>query len=356
MDSQLLFRLWAKMESPSGLLFQFLSTVLAPAEWLYLCLVASRRNRVISRAVTPGVPVISVGNLTVGGSGKTVFVEWLASRLGELGFHPGIVFRGYRSPSHHPRVVTSADPFQFGDEPALLSQRGFPVSIGKDRVAAMNLLLSTLSDPADCIILDDGFQYWSLRRTADLVLWDVSQGFWTHALPRGPLREPLSAVGRADAIIFSRSQNCSDRVLTSFEQIFRQNSFTGPFFRMEIYGIPEGDPPEPALYVVGTGNPGAVIQSLRWEGRVIPLIFPDHTDYNPAALFRIRGAVKRHRAKAILTTHKDLIKLRDTDPGAPVIPVNVSVVVPDEADFLRWLSERIPPPSPSGAGKSEEAS
>lgn len=356
MNSQTLYSLFGRLQSDSAVSARIFSACLAPLESLYLVLLNSRKSRALSRQETLPLPVISVGNLTVGGSGKSVFVLWLASRLTELGIRPAIVARGYRGHISTPQIVSSSDPLRFGDEPALFHSLGFTVSVGKNRYEAARLLLAESGHPPDCIILDDGFQYWSLFRNADIVLYDVSQGLWTHCLPRGPLREPLTALARASAIFLSRSQDLPESAVANFEQIFRKNCFQGPVFRMEIFGVPETIPDEPVVYVVGTGNPGAVLQSLRWHGQIMPLVFPDHEAYGPASLSRIRTAVKTLRARSVIATRKDFIKLQGRDLGAPLIPVNTRVAIPEESAFFQWLFRQVPAlrnpdPNPSSAPK-----
>ncbi|MHA2621371.1 MAG: tetraacyldisaccharide 4'-kinase [bacterium JZ-2024 1] len=336
-----MFHIWANLQSGSSLVFRVASVALAPVESAYVTGVRRRLSRARTRIQRLPLPVVSVGNLCVGGSGKTAFVQWIAGALKNRGITTGIVFRGYRSRTHKPRMVTRSDALEFGDEPALLHRLGFPVAVGRDRVAAARKLINGSASQPDCLILDDGFQYVSLYREVNILLYDVSHGLWVRCLPRGPLREPLSSVSRATVLILSRARSAPSGTLETFEQVFRKNLFGGPIFRMDIYGVPETEPSEPALYVVGTGNPESVVHSLQWSGKVIPLIFPDHERYGTGTVREIRRAVLTHRARSILTTRKDGIKLEGLDLGAPIIPVNTTLVLDDEESLIRMILDKI---------------
>ena len=179
---------------------------LAPFSWLYGRIVAARRGafesgrRRVSRA---GAPVIVVGNLTVGGTGKTPMVAWLAWQLGALGRKVGIASRGYGSTHAGTQLVdASADWRAFGDEPVLLQRRtGVPVVVDADRVAAAQRLV-TLG--ADVILCDDGLQHLRLARDFELVVIDGARGLGNgRLLPAGPLREPAARLGAVDAVIIN---------------------------------------------------------------------------------------------------------------------------------------------------------
>ena len=145
------------------------------------------------------MPVIVVGNITVGGTGKTPLVLWLAAFLAQHGMRPGIVSRGYGSDAAQPRPVTPTPiPARFGDEPVLLAQRsGCPVWIGADRVAAARALLAAHRD-CDVIVSDDGLQHYRLARDVEIAVIDGARGLGNGLmLPAGPLREPASRVARS---------------------------------------------------------------------------------------------------------------------------------------------------------------
>ncbi len=177
---------------------------LVPLSLLYGAVSGSRRYlyaKGLRRATRLARPVIIVGNLTVGGTGKTPLVCWLAARLGELGFHPGVVTRGYGGSANSVRLIQpSDDPRVVGDEPLLLVRRTqVPVAIGGNRPAAAQLLVG---QGCDVIVSDDGLQHYALARDCEVVVIDGDRRFgngWL--LPAGPLRETRSRLAVADAVV-----------------------------------------------------------------------------------------------------------------------------------------------------------
>jgi tetraacyldisaccharide 4'-kinase len=181
----------------------WLSQPLRPLGWLYGGIVrlrrtAYRRGWLASQRLP--VPVIIVGNLTVGGTGKTPLVLWLAAFLRRRGLNPGIVIRGYGgTATDWPRVVpTNGDPFELGDEAVLLARRSTAaVAAGPDRVAAARLLLQR--NGCDIIVADDGLQHYRLQRDLEILVVDASRGLGNgRCLPAGPLREPRSRLREVD--------------------------------------------------------------------------------------------------------------------------------------------------------------
>ena len=181
----------------------WLSTVLSPLSLIFSTVVAVRQrlyaNQVKKTTHFP-VPVIVVGNITVGGTGKTPFVIWLTQVLRELGYTPGIVTRGYGAKRRcaPKRVQENSDPEQVGDEAVLLQQRTqCPVVVGADRVKAVRLLLAETA--CDIVISDDGLQHYRLGRTLEIALIDGERRFGNGLLlPAGPLREPITRLRQVD--------------------------------------------------------------------------------------------------------------------------------------------------------------
>ena len=179
---------------------------LAPLSWLFGAVVAIRRDLYRSgllRSERLAVPVIVIGNISVGGTGKTPLVLWLVTRLRDAGYHPGVITRGYGGISQHPRAVhADCDAKLCGDEPVLLARRsGCPVWIGKDRPAAARALLAANPD-CNLIISDDGLQHYRLARDFEIAVVDGGRGHgngWM--LPAGPLREPPSRLTTVDAVV-----------------------------------------------------------------------------------------------------------------------------------------------------------
>ena len=158
--------------------------------------------RGVLRSQQMPVPVIVVGNLTVGGSGKTPLTLWLAQRLRAAGHRPGIVTRGYRGSERLQEVHPHSAPAQAGDEAVLLARRaGCPVFAGRDRVAAARALLRAHS-ACDVLLSDDGLQHYRLARAFEIAVIDGARGFGNGLLlPAGPLREPRSRLREVDAIV-----------------------------------------------------------------------------------------------------------------------------------------------------------
>ena len=181
-------------------------TLLAPFSWVYGRVVAARRDAFAAgkrAAVRVGCPVIVVGNLSVGGTGKTPMVAWLAWQLGALGKKVGIASRGYGSGARHAQQVhQGADWHAFGDEPMLLQRRtGVPVVVDADRVAAAQRLIEL---GCDAILCDDGLQHLRLARDFELVVIDGERGLGNgRLLPAGPLREPAARAASVDAVVIN---------------------------------------------------------------------------------------------------------------------------------------------------------
>lgn len=183
-----------------------LGWLLWPVAALYRTAAVLRRalyRRGVLHSVDPGVPVVVVGNLTVGGTGKTPCVVWLANTLEKRGLSVGIVTRGYGGKtSDWPQWVTGAsDPGEVGDEPVLLAQRtGSPVAAGPDRVEAAQFLLERCK--VDVVLADDGLQHYRLARRVEIAVVDGQRGLGNGlCLPAGPLREPPQRLDSVDAIV-----------------------------------------------------------------------------------------------------------------------------------------------------------
>jgi len=282
-----------------------LHLILLPLSLLFWLLAAARRalyRSGILRSVKLPVPVIVVGNITVGGSGKTPFTLWLAQQLIEEGWHPGIISRGYRGRATSPQAVSPFDsPADTGDEPLLMAQRELcPVWIGRDRPAAAHALLAAHPE-CDVILSDDGLQHYRLRRDAEIAVVDGNRRFGNgFLLPAGPLRELPSRLEKVDAVVVN-STNGDDG--------------GGRGYAMRLHGEvfhnllnPEStqtaaDFNAARLHAIaGIGHPERFFRYLERLGLTItrhPL--PDHHRYTPADLALAE-------ADAILMTEKDAVK------------------------------------------------
>jgi tetraacyldisaccharide 4'-kinase len=283
--------------------------------------------------------VISVGNLTVGGTGKTPMVLWLAEKLIAEGQHPAILTRGYRgsSPRNDGGLPAS-------DEVALLRSRlggHAQLGVGKDRYASGQVLQR---HGAKWFILDDGFQHLALQRDADVVLIDGRDPFGGgKLLPCGRLREPPAALRRASVVVITRSEHAP-----AVESLVRRNTQAPIFYaQAELQTVLRA----PALAVewplaeraaarvfafCGIGNPGAFFGDLRRWGFSVAgeRSFRDHHRYSPSDLAALERAAEAVRADALICTEKDVFNLRDTGAGRlPVYACRIGLVLSDAARF-----------------------
>ena len=309
---------------------------------LFRALVALRRGLYRSgllRSERLPVPVVVVGNITVGGSGKTPLVIHLGLGLRKLGRRPGIVSRGYRGGGTEvAEVLPGSDPAVFGDEPVLLARRsGCPVFVGRDRPAAARALIATHPE-CDLILADDGLQHYRLQRDIELAVFDRRGVMNGWCLPAGPLREPVWRLSQVDAVVINGSAVAPAPTVDC--PLFRMNLLGEKFHRLDNPQI-EYSPADLAgrnLHAVaGIGAPERFFEQLRTMGlNFIAHSFPDHHDFCPADL--------DYAGDAILTTEKDAVKLAQISLPLPVwvLPVTAEVS-PDLAAFvLEKLNGRPP--------------
>lgn len=273
--------------------------------------------------------VVSVGNLTVGGTGKTPIVILLAQWLLANGQRVAILSRGYKRMSREAHLLVSsgskrlANPSQAGDEPFLIAQRcpQAVVAVGADRVSLGRWVLE--QHPVDCLILDDGFQHLALHRDVDLVLLDATDAAGLDALlPAGRLREPLTGLDRASAIIITRAEVRQDvdgmlsylrdvvrSPLPAIEVVFR------PVLLVSIIAEEQQSVgwglKRKAWLVSGIGNSPSFRRSAESIGIEIvgESAFEDHHHYTPSEIEHIRKAMQGTESEIVLTTEKDGGKL-----------------------------------------------
>ena len=281
----------------------WLGILLAPLGWLY-CAIARLRRWAYARgwlaSYAVPVPVIVVGNLTVGGTGKTPLVLWLAEHLRARGHRPGIVLRGYRSQrAEHPRrVPTDADPSRYGDEAVLLAQRArCPVMVGRDRVAAAHALVEECG--CDWVVSDDGLQHHRLQRRLEILVVDGQRGFGNgRCLPAGPLREPVSRRQEVDLVI-DNGRSSADGFAMQLEPAAAVN-LRDPACQRALSGFAG----QPVTAVAGIGHPQRFFAMLRQCGLDIePRPYPDHHRFTAADL-------QDWPPGPVLMTEKDAVKCR----------------------------------------------
>ncbi len=282
-----------------------------------------RRDRTHRRRLD--FPVISIGNITAGGTGKTPMVLYLAAKLKSTGWKPGILTRGYGRHSPHPHQVAAAGAHlpveQSGDEPQIfLREAVAPVGIGPDRWYVGGLLQHEFG--VNVAVLDDGFQHARLARNRDIVLVDALDPFGGgYPLPLGRLREPLAGLSRADIFVITRSE--FGRLTGTAEHLLRKYNPRAPIFRARARpdawvsaATGESLPANALPYsrvagFCGLGNPGYFWCTLAALGiEAAPRAeFEDHHSYTPREL-RLMGRQFRDEAvEAIVTTEKDLVNL-----------------------------------------------
>lgn len=339
--------------------------VLYPFSLLYGGAVECRNglyNRNLLHAHRLPCPVISVGNITVGGTGKTPTVIMLAKLLLTHGYHPAILSRGYGGTKGSGVLVVSdgksvlADHRAAGDEPVLIARSvpAVPVITGANRHLAGFTAIDRFG--ADTLILDDGFQHRALTRDVDIVLLDAARPFGNgHLLPRGPLREPPKNLSRASVIVITDTEpdrkeednlNATLAVhapaATLFHGFRRASEITDGFLSTTIPA--ESLAHEKVLAFSGIASPEGFQKTLASLcGRLIRFIaFPDHHRYRRSNIDDILRIARESTADRILTTEKDAVKLVDfPDFVRNISVVRIEMNIHPAAAFEHTILERI---------------
>ncbi len=294
-------------------------------------------------------PVISVGNLVTGGSGKTPVVAAVAAVLCRLGQRPAILSRGYGRSRLAPGIVVVTDgtgPLvpveQSGDEPQMLARdiRGVPIVVAADRARAGQVAIDRFESTV--LILDDGFQHLRLERTIDLLVLS-SADLAEKLLPSGRLREPVSAASAADAVLAYGSA-------ADAEQLARRVGVAHSFCvtprylpLLALHGVLPAD--KRVVAVAGIARPQRFFDALRKQGydvaREFP--FPDHHWFTTADVREIEAKVRELGASAVVTTAKDAMRLERYRSGltSPWAILPLSVFVEPSAEFEAWLVSRL---------------
>lgn len=286
----------------------WLAAMLMPLSWVFGFVVAARRalyGRGALWSGRAGLPVVVVGNITVGGAGKTPLVIALAEALVARGRKPGIVSRGHGGCEQRAREVRlSDDPAVVGDEPLLLAATGCPVWIGRDRLAAARGLRE--AHPAcDVVLSDDGLQHYRLARDVEIAVVDGARGLGNGLLlPAGPLREPASRLDDVDAVVNLVSHRTSTVTTRGPRQLKMTHVPVG--WRNLAHTSRLADPsswPKGTVHAIaGTGNPQRFFDLLATLGiDAIPHAFPDHHAF-------VREDLELPGAETILMTAKDAVK------------------------------------------------
>jgi tetraacyldisaccharide 4'-kinase len=314
--------------------------LLAPLELVYGSLVRARNARFDRMAVRRlRWPVVSVGNLSVGGAGKTPLVICLARLLERAGIHPDVLSRGYgRSRKTAERVDAEGSAEQFGDEPLLIARAtALPVYVGASRYEAG--LLAERELPVEAVhLLDDGFQHRQLARNLDIVVVHPSD-LRERLLPAGRLREPLSGLGRANVIVLRQEDK---QLETSLRAYTRKECLFWRIRRTVSLAIPS----RRAVAFCAIARPSEFFAALAESGveMVERISFRDHHRYTAADIERLAKLGQRHGCDAFVITGKDEVKLdaamrQRLNVVAPLRTAALTVELEDESAVLGQLRE-----------------
>lgn len=319
----------------------FLATLVAgfllPLSWLY-CAVAAIRRKIyqlkLKKSYAASVPVVVIGNIVAGGSGKTPLLISVCEFIKENGFKPGVVSRGYGGKVTTTKQVLENDSAALvGDEPLMIYQRTkVPVVVGADRVAAVKHLLE--NNQCDIVLSDDGLQHYRMQRNVEIAVVDSKRGFGNgFCLPAGPLRERVSRLDDVDLVVYNGIQDsgsdidsagagaeaCSyslkfiDICHLSCNEIASLSSFTDKTVHA----------------VAGIGNPAGFFSQLRDDGvEVIEHAFSDHHDY-------LQADFSGWDNDCIIMTEKDAVKCRNLSlPDAWFVRVEADISKPLESQLI----------------------
>lgn len=343
--------------------------VLSGLSGLYGAVVNDRNGMYNRRATDPrivvdvDVPVISIGNITVGGTGKTPMVSYVCSYFLKKGMKPVVLSRGYKAKDNKISTIVSdgtnilVTPEESGDEAYLLAKKlpGCAVVIGRSRIQSAQIAVEQLK--ADVLVMDDGFQHRKLNRDLDIVLLDATNPFgYENVLPRGLLREPLSGLNRADLVILTKTDQVESVDLTAIEERLRRlapqlrwvssvhNPQTPLLLRDWKNGsvsqdnfLPEG---QPLLAVSAIGNPASFTKTIHSAGYTVidELSFRDHHNYSDKDVLFILAKANATGVKGIVITEKDAVKLmkfdQAVDSAIPFYVLPIGITITENDDFL----------------------
>lgn len=297
--------------------------ILLPLSWLY-CTVSVIRRKLyqynLKKSYPSPSPVVVVGNIVAGGSGKTPLLIALCERMKEKGFSPGVVSRGYGGSFIGLKQVADDDPAELvGDEPLMVRQRTkVPVVVGADRAAAVSFLLQ--KNACDIVFSDDGLQHYRMRRDLEIAVVDEKRRFGNgYCLPAGPLREPVSRLESVDLVVYNAANTTTAETCCynlHFSTLYPLASGMGSGEESSLSAFKD----KVVHAVAGIGNPARFFAQLREHDiEIIEHAFVDHHSYT-------QDDFSDWREQCIIMTEKDAVKCRDLSlPDAWVISVDAEL-------------------------------
>lgn len=332
--SSLIDRLWYSQSRPLGFL--------APLAWLYRRIAVSRKRKAL--ALQPpalAVPVVVVGNITAGGTGKSPLTGWLVTQLRNAGWRPVILSRGYGGKArHYPlRVSTDSHATIAGDEPVMLARAtGSPVIVDPQRLRAAQYAID--QNLGNVLVCDDGLQHYGLPRDIELAVFDASRGVGNGAgIPVGPLREPVDRLNSVDYIILTGPGASAERRPERFAGVTHNAIYTMTLKPLHLLNLITGEQLSVAnlagknvLAVAGIGNPARFFDTLNSLGaNVTSRAFADHHRFKP-------GDLKTDAGQWLVMTAKDAVKCQGFAP-ANAYALMIEAQLP--AEFGRRLLKQL---------------
>jgi tetraacyldisaccharide 4'-kinase len=352
------------MNSAASLIFPSLSALYSAATQARL---AAYRRGIFPVAKLDN-PVVSVGNITTGGTGKSPLVEYVCRAVAREGKRVCILTRGYGRAYPSVQVIVSdgskvlAGAADAGDEPLMLanSLKGIAAVISNsDRLSAGMWAIENLG--SEVFVLDDGFQHLRLFRDLNIVIVDATNPWGgNHLLPSGRLREPLSGLARADCVVITRSEQCDDLaplkadieslscgrpIIVSRMKTLRLRRIDGLEVRLAGHMHSDGakDKPisvaEPVGAFCGVGNPQSFFNHLRRERYELAFTraFPDHHNYTQTDLDSLTNQSAAHGAKSLITSAKDSVKLSSFLLEIPCFVLDIAISIDEEESFVEMI-------------------
>lgn len=305
------------------------------------------------------VPVISVGNLTTGGTGKTPLVEWICRKIAADGRRVCMLTRGYGRANPKTQVIVSngtevlATASEAGDEPVQLAENLLglaAVVCNPNRVAAGQWAIENLG--TEVFVLDDGFQHLGISRDLNILLIDATEPWGDGGgklLPAGRLREPKQSLSRADCLLITRADQAEAldslraevQALADAIPIFTSRMATSKFSTLD--GTPTTSIPQSAGAFCGVGNSKSFFDHLRRAGHELAFTraFPDHYQYKQEDIDALVREAKDNGAKSLITTAKDSVKLRSFDLSIPCYVLEIRIVIDEEDRLIKLIRDSI---------------